>query len=120
MQFSVIVEGPMDSNASSEDSLLELERFLRASEIPTQTLKDLKQGQSKVVRNKLSYEQAVSISDRLMDLGLESFIDPPPKPEPSAPPAPSLAYEHRFEKYPNGLGGAQARICVYRLSCDSD
>jgi hypothetical protein len=81
MQFSVIVEGPMDSNADNEDALLELERFLRSSNIPAQVLHQLKKGQPQVLKNQLSYEQAVSISDRLMDLGLESIIDPPIKPD---------------------------------------
>ncbi len=81
MQFSVIVEGPSEGEPASEDSLLELERFLLASDISPQILKRLKQGQPQILKNRLSYDQAVSISDRLMDLGLESIIDPPTKPE---------------------------------------
>ena len=81
MQFSVIVEGPMESYACSDDALLELERFLRASDIPPHLLQQLKKGQPQVLKNELSYEQAVNISDRLSDLGLDSVIDPPIKPD---------------------------------------
>ena len=81
MQFSVIVEGPMDSHASSEDSWMELERFLLTNNISAQSLKGLKQGESRVLNDQLSYDQACKISDRLMDLGLESIIDPPIKPD---------------------------------------
>ena len=80
MQFSIIVEGPMESNGDDE-ALLELERFLRASDISPTLLQQLKKGSPQILKNELTYEQAVKISDRLIDLGLDSIIDPPIKPD---------------------------------------
>lgn len=84
MQFSVIVEGSVSGKPDS-GSWDELELYLQSAKISPALLKQLQPGQPRILKNSLSYEQAVSISDRLADLGLESAIDPPIKPERDEP-----------------------------------
>ncbi|MEX1032642.1 MAG: hypothetical protein WDZ30_04730 [Cellvibrionaceae bacterium] len=79
--FSVIIEGSASGKGPSEETWEELERYLHSARIPAKLVKQLKPGKPQVLKNELSYEQAVDISDRLMDLGLQSIIDPPIKPD---------------------------------------
>lgn len=81
MQFSVIVEGGMDGQEPSSGGWEELELYLRSAKIPPALVRQLRSGQPRILKQQLSYEQAVTISDRLADLGLDSAIDPPIKPE---------------------------------------
>lgn len=96
MQFSVIVEGPISRAAPSEEALSELERYLKSLKRSPEFIEQLKSGTPQIVKEKLTYKQAEVISDRLMEFGLESVIDPPTKPEPislsqTPPSSPSAA-----------------------------
>jgi len=79
MQFSVIVEGPISHAAPSEEALSELERYLTSLKRSPEFIEQLKSGTPQIVKEKLTYKQAEVISDRLMEFGLESIIDPPKK-----------------------------------------
>lgn len=82
MHFSVIVETTPDKKLSvTEDSIAEFERYLLAAHISPKVLETIEPGKPHVLKNELSYEQAVDLSDRLMDFGLESEIHPPIKPD---------------------------------------
>ena len=85
MQFSVVVEGAVDGKMPGEESLAELQRFLRSTSSPQQLIQRLTSGKPFVIKRSLGYDQAVDISDRLYDFGLETFIDPPAKLEKDQP-----------------------------------
>ncbi|GAB1266339.1 hypothetical protein [Aurantivibrio infirmus] len=79
MQFSVIIEGPISRATPSEESLSELERYLKSLKRSPEFIEQLKSGTPQVVKENLTYKQAEVISDRLMEFGLDSVIDPPSK-----------------------------------------
>ncbi len=81
MQFSVIVGAPANKISATEDAVAELERYLLSAHISPKVLEGIEPGKPHILKKELSYEQAVDLSDRLMDFGLESEIHPPTKPE---------------------------------------
>ncbi|MGI1678222.1 MAG: hypothetical protein K6L75_05795 [Cellvibrionaceae bacterium] len=91
MEFSVIVETPANKISATEDCVAELERYLLSAQISPKILYAIEPGKPQILKKELSYKQAVDLSDRLMDFGLESEIHPPTKPDkenlevPSAP-----------------------------------
>lgn len=91
MQFNVIVEGAINGIIPGEESLAELQRYLRSTNSPQQLIHRLSSGKPFVIKKSLSYEQAIEFSDRLFDFGLETFIDPPIKPEAEQAPAEIVA-----------------------------
>lgn len=116
MQFSVIVEGNTNSKGSDGDSWEELECYLQSAKISPSLLKQLQPGQAQVLKNSLSYEQAVTISDRLADLGLESAIDPPIKPEMSETAAVPSAKECITGKIAGAKGTSNSQVLAGRGS----
>lgn len=87
MQFSVVVEGAVDGKVPAEESLAELQRYLRSTSSPQQLVQRLNSGKPFIIKRSLGYEQAVVLSDRLFRFGLETVIDPPIKPEQNKPSA---------------------------------
>ncbi|MGQ9424720.1 hypothetical protein ACXYTJ_02085 [Gilvimarinus sp. F26214L] len=81
MQFSVIVAAGNRSLHTEGDRWDELVRYLQSARIRPELITRLRAGKPQVLKNQLSYEQAVTLSDRLADLGLDTTIDPPTKHE---------------------------------------
>ena len=74
MQFSVIVGAPVNKISATEDAVAELERYLLSAQISPKVLESIQPGKPHVLKKELSYKQAVDLSDRLIDFGLESEI----------------------------------------------
>ncbi|MGH1469994.1 MAG: hypothetical protein ACRBCS_02295 [Cellvibrionaceae bacterium] len=81
MEFSVIVETSANKMSATEDAVAELERYLLSAKISPKVLENIEPGKPHVLKKEMSYEEAVNLSDRLIDFGLESEIHPPTKPE---------------------------------------
>ncbi len=98
MEFRVIITKCEQPPTSA--SFDQLQDYLKSLKVPPRILASLVQGRPGILKSNLSYQEAITISDRLLDFGFNTLIDPPVEPKervaplkPAAQPKPKASPE---------------------------